>query len=109
MHHESELDTRARRQHLRWLILYVLLRAQDIGANETRIAYMLGAAEGLENLTRPEMRAALTYLKARDLIHLEHGDHLPHWHAKLTRVGTDVVEYTVACEAGIARPPKEWT
>lgn len=110
MQHTNEIDTRARREHLRWLILYVLQRCtQDVGASEVQLGYMLGAAEGLERLTRLEMRTALTYLMERELIHLDHGDHLPHWRARLTRFGTDVVEYTVSCEAGIARPPKEWT
>lgn len=110
MPHITDADNRARRQHLRWLILYVLQRCtQDVGAADTQLAYMLGAAEGLESLTKLEMRAALTYLMERELIHLEHGDHVPHWRARLTRIGIDVAEYTVPCDAGIARPPKEWS
>jgi len=30
------------------------------------------------------------------------------WTAELTRHGVDVVEYTVECEPGIARPKKYW-
>lgn len=101
---------RARREHLRWLILFVLGKyTSGIGARETQLTYTLGAAEGLDNLTRNELRAALLYLNERELIHLEHGDHVPIWHAKLTRVGTDVYDYTVPCEPGIARPPKDWS
>ncbi len=110
MQHTNELDARARRHQLRWLILYVLQRCtQDVGATETQLSYMLGAAEGLDSLSKVEIRGALTYLMERELIHLEHGDHLPHWRARLTRVGTDVAEYTIPCEAGIARPPKDWS
>lgn len=106
----TERDARARREHLRWLILYVLLRfTHDVGANETQLTYTLGAAEGLEQLTRPELRAAMIYLDERELIHLERGDHVPIWHAKLTRFGTDVAEYTIECDAGIARPLKDWS
>lgn len=105
----DDLIARARAYHLRWWILYVLGKyATGVGANETQISYTLGAAEGLESLTRKELRAALVYLQERELIHLENGDHMPFWRAKLTRVGTDLVDYTIPCEPGIARPPKDW-
>jgi len=32
----------------------------------------------------------------------------PAWFGKLTREGVDVVEYTVLCDPGIARPRKYW-
>lgn len=105
----SERIQRARREYLRWWILCVLGKyAVKVGANETQLSYTLGAAEGLESLTREELRAALVYLHERELIHLEHGDHVPIWRARLTRVGTDLVEYTIPCEPGIARPAKDW-
>lgn len=28
------------------------------------------------------------------------------WAAELTRYGVDIVEYTIGCEPGIARPPR---
>ena len=31
-----------------------------------------------------------------------------HWHSKLDRLGIDMVEYTIDCQAGIARPQKYW-
>ena len=97
---------RARREQLRWLVLYVLSQFPQVGCNEVSLNYMVGAVEGLERLTRDELRAAMMYLNERELIRLEHGDHVVHWHGKLTRVGFDVVEYVVPCEPGIARPAK---
>lgn len=101
-------EARARREWLRWLVLFVLASSPGISCNETRLMYMLGAAEGIEGLTRAELRAALVYLHERELIHLESGDHVVHWLAKLTRSGTDIVEYTVPCAPGIARPSRAW-
>lgn len=106
---QTEAEKRARRETLRWLILLALSRAASVGSKETQLLYVLGAAEGIENLTRAELRDALTYLQVRDTITLESGDHVMHWHAKLNRYGFDIVEYTVPCEPGIARPPQEWT
>lgn len=98
--------TRARREKLRWLVLYVLSQFPQVGSNEVSLNYMVGAVEGLERLTHDELRAAMMYLHERELIRLEHGDHVPHWHGKLTRVGFDLVQYVVPCEPGIARPAK---
>jgi hypothetical protein len=105
-HHATDHMTRARREKLRWLVLYVLSQFPQVGCNEVSLNYMVGAVEGLERLTRDELRAAMMYLHERELIRLDHGDHIVHWHGKLTRVGFDVVEYVVPCEPGIARPPK---
>lgn len=105
-HHAHDHIAQARREKLRWLVLYVLKEFPQTGCNETSLNYMVGAVEGLERLTHDELRAAMMYLNERELIHLEHGDHIVHWHGKLTRVGFDVVEYVVPCERGIARPPK---
>ena len=102
----TEHATRARREQLRRLMLYVLSQFPQVGCNEVSLNYMVGAVEGLERLTRDELRAAMMYLHERELIRLEHGDHIVHWHGKLTRVGFDIVEYVVPCEPGIARPPK---
>jgi hypothetical protein len=105
----EESIARARREHLRWFVLYVLERCTlDVGANEASLRYMISGAEGMTDLHKGELRKELLYLNARQLITLDHGDHVVHWHAKLTREGTDVAQYTVPCEPGIARPRKEW-
>ena len=48
------------------------------------------------------------YLAERDLITITGRDMQPQWFCKLDRYGMDVVEYTVPCEPGIARPNKYW-
>ncbi|EME4037049.1 hypothetical protein VYM13_004930, partial [Escherichia coli] len=48
------------------------------------------------------------YLADRKMVDLEKkpsGD----WFADLTRLGVDLVEYTVECGPGIARPEKYWS
>jgi hypothetical protein len=57
--------------------------------------------------TALELRRELDYLGVRELIRL---DKQPSgkWFAELTRHGTDVAEYTVDIEPGIARPAKYW-
>ncbi|HDS5467820.1 TPA: hypothetical protein QHY01_004518, partial [Enterobacter asburiae] len=50
----------------------------------------------------------LDYLADRKMVDLEKkpsGD----WFADLTRLGVDLVEYTVECGPGIARPEKYWS
>ena len=47
------------------------------------------------------------YEQCRELVALKNIDS-PCWHADLTRIGVDLVEYTVSCEPGIARPQKYW-
>jgi hypothetical protein len=104
-----EAFTRARREQLRWLILFVLEKVtQSIGAQDASLRYMIAGAEGLEGLTILELRKELMYLYERELIHLDYGDHIMHWHAKLNRAGIDVAQYTSPCEPGIARPPRDW-
>jgi hypothetical protein len=50
-----------------------------------------------------EVKRELDYMKSRDLVSLRTNP-LGHVHAKLERYGIDIVEYTVDCEPGIARP-----
>jgi len=58
-------------------------------------------------MTQMELRRELGYLEDRELV-IVTGRDSPQWHAKLSRHGVDVVEYTVECHAGIARPQKYW-
>jgi hypothetical protein len=96
---------KARRENLRWYILLTLNAARPIGTSE---AVVLSTVQGIvTDCTPRELRNELDYLCHRDLITLERRD-TPIWHAELTRLGIDVTEYTVACDAGIARPQKYW-
>ncbi len=95
---------KARREELRWLILRALHAAQPVGAAETIIRNAVDPC--IPDLTITELRRELDYLEERDLISIS-DRHRPIWVAKIGRYGIDVVEYTVDCDPGIARP-KEW-
>lgn len=96
---------KARRENLRWYILLTLNSARPLGASEMII---LTTVQGIVvDATPRDIRTELDYLRQRDLITLKRSD-TPVWHAGLTRIGIDVVEYTVPCDAGIARPAKYW-
>lgn len=96
---------KARRENLRWYILLTLNSARPLGASE---AVILSTIQGIiPDCTIRELRNELDYLAHRQLLDLK-GLNSPCWHADLTRIGIDVVEYTVDCEPGIARPQKYW-
>lgn len=96
---------RLRREALRWLILLTLNNARPIGAFEGLVLSV--AQSEYPDATALELRRELDYLGVRELIRL---DKQPSgkWFAELTRHGTDVAEYTVDIEPGIARPAKYW-
>lgn len=94
-----------KREGLRWLILETLNSARPIGANEGLIINVANEIQG--QVTHHELRRELDYLTDRKLVEVT-GKDSPVWHAELSRHGVDVVEYTVPCDAGIARPRKYW-
>lgn len=94
-----------KREQLRWLILETLNSARPIGANEGLILNVVNDVQG--GVTNLELRRELDYLVDRDLVDISKKES-GMWHAELTRYGVDVVEYTVECEPGIARPRKYW-
>lgn len=92
-----------RREFMRWVIILGLNNARPIGAwEEVLISILQGV---FPDATKHEVRLALDYLAERHLIDLRK-DPDGRWFAKLNRYGTDVAEYTVPCEPGIARPEK---
>lgn len=96
---------KVRREGLRWLILLALNHARPSPLHE---AVVLSAAQAVYgDATALELRREMDYLADRDLVKL---DKQPSgaWLADLTRYGTDIVEYTIDCEPGIARPAKYW-
>jgi hypothetical protein len=97
---------KARRENLRWVILLALNAARPIGANESVVFSAVQPV--IPDLTLMELRRELDYLEERDLINITGRGEQPFWFCKLERDGIDVVEYTVSCEAGIARPAKYW-
>jgi hypothetical protein len=102
----QNIDTaRVRRESLRWLILLTLNNARPLGAMESLVLSV--AQSEYPDATQLELRRELDYLHGRELVQV---DKRPdgRWHAALTRHGVDVVERTVDCEPGIARPARYW-
>lgn len=95
---------KARREELRWMILRALYAAQPIGTTE--IIVMKAMEPVVPDVTLIEIRRELDYLAERDLVKVTAAD-TPVWFAKINRRGIDIVEYTVDCHPGIARP-KRW-
>jgi hypothetical protein len=95
---------KARRTQLRWYILRSLYAAQPMGTSEFVIRTAVDPI--IRGVTELEIRNQLDYLQERRLIGIE-SNH-PVWHAKINNHGIDVVEYTVDCDPGIARP-QEWS
>jgi hypothetical protein len=96
---------KVRRETMRWLVILTLYNASPVGAYEELI---LATVQGMfPDATALEVRRALDYLSDRELVKL---DKQPagRWFADLMRYGTDLAEYTVDCDAGIARPQKYW-
>lgn len=92
-----------RREFGRWVLMLGLYNAKPIGAWEELLLSVMQAM--WPDATAREVRLALDYLSDRKLIDL---DKKPdgRWFADLNRYGTDIVEYAVPCEPGIARPEK---
>lgn len=96
---------KVRRETMRWLVILTLHNASPIGAFEELV---LATVQGMfPDATALEVRRVLDYLFDRELVKL---DKQPsgRWFADLTRYGTDLAEYTVDCDPGIARPTKYW-
>lgn len=94
---------RAVREEIRWRILRTLDAGRPSSVSETII---LRTVQDTNLPATPHgLRRELDYLADRQLITISGKDSAT-WSAELTRVGVDVVEYTVACEPGIARPKR---
>ena len=105
MSRRSEQMDRDRREGGRWIILQTVYVGGRMGASEDMILPPLRSS--WLNVGRGWLRDQMDYLERRELIEVDRRD-LDPWWARLTREGTDLVEYTIPCEAGIARPPKYW-
>lgn len=95
-----------RREVIRWILLVSLNSARASGgASETLLLYMIQAE--YPDATPLEIRGQLEYLADRSLIKLEKRPD-GNWFADINHRGVDVVEYSVDCDPGIARPKKIW-
>lgn len=96
---------KARREMIRWHILVAINSGSPYPVAEPLI---LAAIQAIPvECTALELRRQLDYLADRDLVMLARREGTP-WAAELTRHGVDLVEYTVECDPGIARPKKYW-
>ncbi|MDP8179095.1 hypothetical protein QJU87_05250 [Pasteurella skyensis] len=90
---------------MRWQLLNILHKAVPYTTSEQ---FLFDVVSGIyPKVTKLEIRQQLDYLTDRKLIEL---DKQPHgvWFAEISRLGVDIVEYTIDCQAGIARPEKYW-
>ena len=94
---------KAQRETVRWRILCVLNAGRPLEVGEDLIQRALEDAS--MRITPSNLRRELEYLSGRKLVTLNGVDG-PVWSARLTHYGVDLVEYTVECFPGIARPRK---
>lgn len=96
---------KVRREQLRW---YLILALYNASPNELCEEVIQATMRGIyPDVTPVEVRQQLDYLESRELIKLRKQPD-GRWWADLARVGTDLAEYTIDCEPGIARPVKYW-
>lgn len=97
---------RVRRESMRWNLLVTLNKARPYTSNETFLQDVMRAI--YPDTTALELRRELDYLADRKMVELVKQPS-GIWFADLTRLGVDLVEYTVECGPGIARPEKYWS
>lgn len=100
------MNNKAKREGMRWQIINALNKARPYPTSEVFLIEIMQSIYG--EVTNLELRQQLDYLEDRDVLSI---DKKPYglWFADLTRIGIDIAEYTISCEAGIARPEKYWS
>jgi DNA-binding transcriptional ArsR family regulator len=93
------------REEARWRILRVLDAGRPIAVSENIVWRVLHDIH--LPMSAASVRREIDYLRDLGLIEIE-GEDTETWYAKLTALGVDVVEYTLAAPAGVARPRKYW-
>lgn len=101
--HEVDLE-KAQREQVRWRILKALDAGRPFPVSEVMILQVL--QDAVLHVTPHGLRRELDYLEDRKLVTIQGKGTLPVWSAELTHFGVDLVEYTVDCFPGIARPAK---
>lgn len=91
------------REEARWRILATLNAGRPTSVTETLLHRVCNDLQ--LPLSQLDIRRELDYLASRKLVSVNKTQQV--WLAELTYVGVDVVEYTVPCEPGIARPPQD--
>lgn len=98
-------QAKVRRESLRWYLILALYNARPEPLCEEVIQGTMRAI--YPDVTAMEVRQQLDYLADRELVTLKK-EPIGRWWGDLTRIGTDLAEYTIDCDAGIARPAKYW-
>lgn len=99
------MNEKARREGMRWHLINTLNKARPYTSSEV---FLLDVMRGIyPDVTALELRQQLEYLQDRKLIDLNKQPS-GMWFADLNRLGVDIAEYTIDCQAGIARPEKYW-
>lgn len=99
------MNEKYRREGMRWHLINTLNKARPYTSSEV---FLLDVMRGIyPNVTALELRQQLEYLQDRELIDLTKQPS-GMWFADLNRLGVDIAEYTIDCQAGIARPEKYW-
>ncbi len=94
---------KAQREEARWRVLVVLNAGRPRPVPESLVLRVL--TDVSLPATPASLRRELDYLESRKLIEVA-GKETGTWMCELTHLGVDVVEYTVPCHAGIARPER---
>lgn len=100
----DDLLKKAETETVRWYILQTLNAGRPLPVAESLIAATLNGADLY--VTEGEIRRELDYLEGRRMVEVTKEQGGAIWVAHLTSLGVDVVEYTVDCRPGIARPPR---
>jgi hypothetical protein len=90
-----------RREAIRWHLLAAINISRPQGMYTPALLPIIQSV--YPDSTEHELRRELDYLEERELVKI-HRDQLDRWMVELTRWGVDVVEYTVECDPGVARP-----
>jgi len=90
---------------LRWRILQTLNVGRPYPVDEQTLMATVSGDD--MPITPLALRQELDYLEDRNLIEIKEKN-TACWSAELTRYGVDIVEYTIDCHPGIARPKKYW-
>ena len=99
------MNEKYRREGMRWHIINTLNKARPYTSSEV---FLLDVMRGIyPTVTALELRQRLEYLQDRKLLDLTKQPS-GMWFADLNRLGVDIAEYTIECQAGIARPEKYW-
>lgn len=93
---------RAQREHARWRLLMAIYSGRPYAVSESVIGLVLNDSKLY--LSPAELRIELNYLQLRGLVDVKSSSNV--WETSLTRLGIDLVEYTVTCDPGIARPTR---